>query len=296
MINLSHTAKEKYMDSPRAYYLHYLLNIREIKCGSALFFGNAIDNGLNVLIKDKNLESALDEFRKHMNTFTYNDEELDVVNSDKIKYSKADFDDSLIEVNPDWTENQKSWHSLVKKGEMMITQFNAEILPNIKKVLAVQQYMEIKNDVGDKIIGFVDLVCEWDDGATKGVIVFDNKTSSVDYSDDKIQTDAPQLATYIESPIIKKLNPEYVGYIVLSKKIRKKKEPRVKIDVKIGKIPEQLTEKTFQDYDTVLNKIKNAEFPCTQNCNKVWGPCPYKKFCESGGCDMTGLVKLKGKR
>lgn len=290
MINLSHTAKEKYLDSPRAYYLHYLLNLREEQCGSALVFGNAIDNALNILLTEKDLEKAKQEFYKNMRTFTYNDETLDLLNTNKIKYSKSDLDESLV---PEGTEEKlRSWTSLYGKGLMFLDAYNEQIIPNIKKVLAVQQYVEIKNETGDKIIGFVDLICDWDDGTTKGVVVFDNKTSSVDYKQDKIQNDAPQLATYNEAPIVKNFNPDYVGYIVISKKIRKK-DPRVRINVIIDKIPESLIEKTFADYDKVLYNIKMGNFECSGKCDKPWGNCPYKKYCESGGCDTTGLVKLK---
>lgn len=289
MINLSHTAKEKYMDSPRAYYLHYLLNLREEKCGSALFFGNAMDNALNVLLVDRDLEKSKVEFDRQMRTFAYNNETLDILNTDKIKYSKSDLDESLV---PEGTEEHlKAWTSLRAKGMMFLDAYHKDILPKIKKVLTIQQYMEIKNEAGDKIIGFVDLVCEWEDGR---IIIFDNKTSSVDYASNKLQDDAPQLATYMESPLIKKYNPTHQGYIVISKKVRKK-EPRVRIEVIIDQIPETLIEKTFADYDKVLKCIKRGEFQCSGTCDKPWGKCPYKAYCETDGADLTGLVKLTKK-
>ena len=289
MINLSHTAKEKYMDSPRAYYLHYLLNLREEKCGSALFFGNAMDNGLNVLLLERDLEKAKQEFDKQMRTFSYNNETLDILKTDKIKYSKSDLDESLIP--EDTEEHLKAWTSLRAKGMMFLEAYYKEILPKIKKVLAVQQYIDIRNEAGDKIIGFIDLICEWEDGR---VIIFDNKTSSVDYKQDKLQDDAPQLATYMESSIAKKLNVTHQGYIVISKKIRKK-EPRVRIDVIIDQVPETLIEKTFNDYNKVLAGVKRGEFQCSGTCDKPWGKCPYKAYCESDGADLTGLVKLEKK-
>lgn len=277
------------MDSPRAYYLHYLLNLREEKCGSALFFGNAMDNALNVLLLERDLDKAIIEFNKQMRTFTYNNETLDILKTDKIKYSKSDLDESLIE---DGTpEEHKAWASLLVKGTMFLQAYHKDILPRIKNVLAVQQHIEINNDAGDKIIGFIDLICEWEDGR---IIIFDNKTSSVDYKQDKLQDDAPQLATYMESGIAKKLNVTHQGYIVISKKVRKK-EPRVRIDVIIDQVPETLIEKTFGDYSKVLAGVKLGNFQCSGTCDKPWGKCPYKTYCESDGTDLTGLVKLAKK-
>lgn len=289
MINLSHTAKEKYLDSPRAYYLHYLMNLREEQCGSALFFGNAMDNALNVLLLERDLEKAKVEFDKQMRTFTYNNETLDILKTNKIKYSKADYDETLVPV--DTPEEIKSWTSLHAKGLMFLDAYNEQIIPKIKKVLTVQQFMEIKNEAGDKIIGFVDLICEWEDGR---IVIFDNKTSSVDYKKDKLQNDAPQLATYMESDLVKQFKPTHQGYIVISKKVRKK-DPRVRIDVIIDQIPEELIEKTFSDYDKALKGIKRGEFQCSGTCDKPWGKCPYKAYCETDGADLTGLVKLKKK-
>lgn len=289
MINLSHTAKEKYLDSPRAYYLHYLLNLREEKCGSALFFGNAMDNALNVLLLERDLNKAIIEFNKQMRTFTYNNETLDILKTDKIKYSKSDVDDSLI---PEGTPDElRAWASLLTKGTMFLETYEKEILPKIKKVLAVQQHIEIGNEAGDKIVGFIDFICEWEDGR---IVIFDNKTSSVDYAKDKLQDDAPQLATYKESKIAQDLNVTHQGYIVISKKVRKK-DPRVRIEVIIDQIPETLVEKTFADYDKVLKCIKMGEFKCSGTCDRPWGKCPYKSYCETDGADLTGLVKIAKK-
>lgn len=287
MINLSHTAKEKYLDSPRAYYLHYLLNLREEKCGSALFFGNAMDNALNVLLLERDLEKAKIEFDKQMRTFSYNNQELDILKTDKIKYSKSDYDESLV---PEGTEEHlKSWQSLYNKGLLFLDAYNEQIIPKIKKVLAVQQHIEICNDAGDKIIGFIDMIVEWEDGR---IIIFDNKTSSIDYKEDKLQDDAPQLATYAESEIAKKLGVTHQGYIVISKKVRKK-DPRVRIQIIIDQVPETLVEKTFNDYTKVLRGVKRGDFECSGTCDKPWGKCPYKAYCESDGADLTGLVKIK---
>ena len=82
------------------------------------------------------------------------------------------------------------------------------------------------------------------------------------------------------------------GFIVLEKKIRKK-EPRARTDIILGVPPEELIQKTFDEFDDVLYNIKQGEFPCmTPKCDAYGQSCCYKKYCQSGGKDLTGLVKI----
>ena len=73
MVKLSYTANAKYQLSPRAYYLHYLLKLREEKVGSALAFGNAMDLAINSMLKNKQLHlSEKDEgYKDPIETFDY---------------------------------------------------------------------------------------------------------------------------------------------------------------------------------------------------------------------------------
>ena len=71
VLKLSHTAKEKYLQSPRAYYYHYFLNLREKQLGSPLFFGSLIETGLDALFKGATIEQAIETFQKNFKTFLY---------------------------------------------------------------------------------------------------------------------------------------------------------------------------------------------------------------------------------
>jgi hypothetical protein len=52
-IKISHSGKEKYQSCPRKYYYHYIERLRSPKVGSALFFGNALDDAFSRCLIDK---------------------------------------------------------------------------------------------------------------------------------------------------------------------------------------------------------------------------------------------------
>lgn len=278
-IQLSHSACERYLTSPRSYYLHYLLRIRPTELSSALLFGSAMDEGFNCLLEQKqknelcDLESAMSVFSNSWNKCRDSD----------VKYSKADLDESLFTELDTTSEFNKSWLSLRRKGFMMLEAYAEQIIPRLKEVYLIQKNITLTNEAGDSFIGVVDLVAKWDNDC---LYIFDNKTSSIKYKDNSADESA-QLAVYQEA-LKDELNIEGVAYITIPKRIRKQKLPLVPIDVIFGTINEELLEETFNKYDKVLTGIKTAEFPCTPEgcCSKPW-PCPYKNFCQSG--DMTGL-------
>ena len=304
-VKISYSANEKYNTSPRSWYLHYQLRLREEKVGSALPFGNAVDNALNVLIEkkfdptiDKDPYEVFDYCWKHT---TINNKKVNLMKSDLIRYSKADLDEDLIKDE----ESQKllktakaEWVSLRKKGHMMIDAYTEQVLPHLSELISVQKYIKIENDDGDSIIGYMDLIARWKvndevdhcwdhlkkyDGK---LIIFDNKTSSIKYKLDSVLT-SRQLATYSEAPNLPE--HDYEGYIVLPKKFRKKKLPKVPIEIIIDKVDHELVDSMFEEYGNTIQGIKLGQFPCTGCEKSIWG-CPYKKYCESGGQDTTGLV------
>jgi hypothetical protein len=173
---------------------------------------------------------------------------------------------------------------------MLITAYYTDIFPKIKKVIAVQKYFSIKNESDDEINGFADLICEWEDGR---LIIPDHKTSSIAYPENAVLTEqyGKQTALYYEA-----FKQEYpidgVGFFVLEKKMRKK-EPRARVNTIIDVPPENLIQQTFDEFDTVLFNIKQGNFPCASpKCDMYGQQCCYKKYCESGGKNLTGLVKV----
>lgn len=300
-IQLSYSASQKYKTSPRAYYLHYILRLRPTDLSSALFFGSAIDNALNFLLQGKKdgsdqtavLAIAKSAFEASWNHAKVDDKEIDLSRIGVIKYSKSDYDEGIL-TSDDRLEIETSnkdphWVSLKRKGLMFLEAYDEQILKHIKEVKFVQKDIKLENDMGDSFIGFIDFCAVWEDGRT---IIFDNKTSSIKYSADSAST-SEQLATYHEATK-EEIKVDAVGYIVIPKKIRKYKEPRVPIEVIIDNIDEKVVNETFEMYDEVLSGIKLGDFPCTRHdedgcCSVPWG-CPYRKYCESNGKDLTGLV------
>jgi hypothetical protein len=294
MLKLSHSSKELYLKSPRAWFYNYNLNLREAQMGSPLFFGTLIETGLDVLFKKGTLEQALETFRKNFRYYTINGNRVDLSISSQVRYSKSDLDidvfsDSELKALEGKSVQFQSWAALQKKGEMLITAYHQEILPKIKKVLDTQVYFSIPNEIGDEIIGYADLICEWEDGR---LIIPDHKTSSISAKEvAKNEGYLKQTALYFEA-FKGKYPLDSTGFIVLEKKMRKK-EPRARVDFIFEKPTEEFVDQTLNEFDDVLHSIKMAEFPClSPKCDVYGSECCYKKFCQSGGTDMTGLVKV----
>lgn len=239
------------------------------------------------------LDMAKEIFNQAWNFGDVNGQNIDLSKPGVIKFSKADYDPNIL-TNEDKIEVEtsladESWISLRRKGWMILEAYKEQIIPRIKEVKFVQKDIKLENDNGDSFIGFVDFCAVWDDGRT---IIFDNKTSSIKYADDSAST-SEQLATYFEATK-DELKVDAVGYVVIPKKMRKQKLPLVPIEVVIGEISESIVNKTFEDYDSVLTGVRLGNFPCTRQdengcCSAPWG-CAYKKYCESDGKDLTGLV------
>ena len=275
-LQLSYSAAQRYITSPLSYFLHYYLRLRPIETGSALVFGSSVDAGLNALLTDvrDGREPSVARAKAAFDT------QFGAVNAAEIKFSKSDFDESL---------GDTPWKSLEAKGHLIIEAYAEQILPKLEKVILVQHEISLVNELGDALIGVVDLVAQ----IGGKVYILDNKTSSVKYSEDAASI-SQQLGTYFEA-----LKDEYkldgVGFIVIPKNVRKKKEPRVPIEIKLGNVSDQVMEETFQMYETVLDGIKAGRFECSRNCCKQPWPCVYKAYCDSGGKDLTGLREEKKK-
>lgn len=121
--------------------------------------------------------------------------------------------------------NYANWISMQKKAHLMLKAYHDNILPNIKKVLAVQINVELPDDQGNVLNGVVDLVAELQDGR---IMVLDNKTASQPYDDDSVAL-SEQLAKYYAILNIQAADPEHewshhldgAGYCVMSKKLVK---------------------------------------------------------------------------
>jgi len=221
IIRISHTQKELYLMSPKAWYFKYKLNLKEKVMGSPLFFGSIVEIGVEVLLKGGTLEQAHEAFTKAMKSYNVNGKWENLATSKNVRYSKADWQPHLFtvkEIDDMVTKTQqfRSHQSLIRSGKMMITEYHDNILPKIKKVIATQKYFSIDNGIGDEIMGYIDLICEWEDGR---ILAPDNKTSGSAYKPDCVDTPekGTQTALYYEA-----VKDEYkldgTGFLVLENK------------------------------------------------------------------------------
>lgn len=301
-MKLSYSSVTTYLENPRKFYYRYIAKYREKTTSSALVFGSAVDKGLNILLLTGHAQEAEEYAVDELKTFKLNGEVLDLSKTDKIIYSNGDIDVSLLPEDEQnsaeifveellaikrnvglSTEEQATFNEIAnrclqEKARLIIRAYNEQIMPNIKEVLYVQHPFTITNDDKDEFIGYIDLKCKWDDGNIKGIVRFDNKTTSKKYEDNSV-AESGQLATY---DVADDYSADYSGFIAIHKKIRKSKEPRVRIQVIIDNVSQETIDKTFDDYDRVNMLVKRGEFPA--NCdsckiNKYNQRCPYYNIC-----------------
>jgi hypothetical protein len=307
---LSNSAVDKYNECSLCYRLHYLEGIRTIKTGSPLIFGGIIDKALNELLLTKDLNKAKDLFIKNWQK----------IDQSTIKYNKSDIDQELLDFYQ-IINDRKEWCTLLNKAMLFLQAYNDEVLPKIKKVIAVQEPITIKNSEGDEITGFLDLIVEWEDGKT---YLMDNKTSSVQYSETAAK-DNQQLPLYYYATK-DKYKLDGIGYIVLSKKINKNKirkcklcaslnnfshktciniiygrrckgefeitiNPTVDIQYIFNQVEESDIDRVIETFDHVNYCISNEIFATEHNpIRGKFGFCPYKEYYE-GSPDFYISVK-----
>lgn len=251
---LSHSAINRYKMCGESYRLHYVERIRPNGTSSALLFGAALDNALNVVLTIGNESSAEEVFEQSFRKQTINGKEIDVPTSTLVSYSKADWDKDLFTEEdaailkafaekrglPEYTNhlsvrldlnkketlteseqaflNCMSWLSLRHKGLLMIQAYRTKVMPEIEEVYAVQKEFNLKNGAGDNVVGLVDLIAKV---RGHGTVILDNKTAGRPYERDSARN-SEQLALYLHE-----LEEEYktrkIGYIVLLKNVNKNK-------------------------------------------------------------------------
>lgn len=313
-IKISYSANSKYQTCPRQYYFHYLRKLREEKQGSPLLFGGAMDQGLNVLLVEKNnITKAKEVFTQSFMKTNYNGKDYNAMLNEGVKWGKWDLDPSislgsealaLYELYKNDGISQE-WLSMYQKGLLMLDAYQEQIRPHIGEVLAVQEYIKIEDEEGNYIRGYIDFVATWEPDATQPnynpeweqwrgkTIIFDNKTSSMTYKDDSVQN-SDQLGTYSEF-LTDKFRADAAGYIVIPKKIRKFKQPLIPIQVLINKVDDQVIQKIFVQYTQTIQGHKYGNFPPNFNsCHGNPFPCPYKNYCHRNSLD--GLVEVKSEK
>lgn len=278
---LSYSAISTFNTCGKKFFYHYRQGLRSKYTHAALLFGSAIDTSLNRLLLTKDLHEAKKEFDKSWNFQWVNKVYTSLHKSIDIVYAEADWDKDLL-IGTDWDKlgqnpeehykqileakkdkgwdnlnnqdkefyNYTNWLSLYRKGLIMLDSYHKQVLPKIKNVLAVQKENYLENSDGDKVVQYLDLIVEWEDGRH---ILMDNKTSAREYEQDSASR-SPQLISYFQSS-----KDEYsldaVGFIVLRKGIHKNKE---KVCSKCS------FEGSGSRHKTCFNEVNGVR------CNGVW--------------------------
>lgn len=360
---LSHSQASKFQECAQAWKYWYVDKLRPINQSAALLFGSAVDHALTSMMKSikdgTETKKPEDIFAYYWRFQDVNGENTYLPTCSHIVYSNSDFDYDLLseeqikklsdeysikdleaEVKKLYDEkeylgfdglpedrkkllNNIIWHSLYTKGMLMIKAVKEEVVPKIKKVLGVQEYVCLQNEEGDSVIGYADLVCEYE-GYDKPVVL-DFKTSSRDYEEDAVLT-SPQLSLYVHSLSEKFNNTRLAGYIVMHKQVRKNKKktcskckkdgtgqrhktcdamidsvrcngewierinPKVYIQTLVNIIPPQTEDIVLDNFDFINQAIKSNIYPRSfGSCIKPWGACSYYNLCYKGSMDK--LIK-----
>lgn len=206
--------------------------------------------------------------------------------------------------------NYASWLCLYNKAALIIRAYHKEVLPRITKVIEIQKKIELADDNGDTVVGYVDLIAELDDGNT---YILDNKSAGRAYDEDAVQNSA-QLSLYGLMEGI-----ENAGFIVYLKAISKNKtkicsicehdgsgsrhktcndesggkrcggewvekiNPEAKIQILTGKLNHNLEDMVLENVNQINTMIKNEiYFKNLDSCNDWYGgKCPYYSHCHN---------------
>jgi len=322
---LSVSRVKLFQECPLKYKYNYIDELRPDTTSSALVFGKAIDEALNVLILDKDLDKSKETFKQWFKYTNLNGDKLEVETSEKIIWNDSDLDNDLITKDEQNSFNPK-YLSLIQKGLIILDSYNNYVVPKIKEVIACQKRVTLKNPHGDEIEGTIDLIARLSDDR---IYLLDHKTSSMEYSKDSAAK-STQLILY-NYLCQDEYDLDGVGFIVLGKNIWKQKtkvcnkcgyngsgenhrtcpnmnnnqrchgewvttiNPKCFINIVLDAINSKIEELVLDTFDGVNRQIKNKEFvPNLDSCIRGKLKCAYYNLCHSG--DKTGLVNLKDKK
>jgi hypothetical protein len=348
---LSHSQIRLFQECGKRYEYNYIQKLREKVRSGALCFGESIDKTFEAIIKNPEVD-ANGFFDNSFTSQEINKKKIYLPDSLLLVYSNSDMDKDLLteedrrflsakssELGLDgnfdssyeicvsakkqskykpFKDNERrffniaNWHSLRRKGHVMIKTF--------KDVVGTQVKIELANSTGDSILGYADYVGKY--GDNPNTLVLDFKTSSIEYEDDSA-TISPQLALYAHA-----LGLKQAGFIVFSKRITKNRvkicgkcgfdgtgnrmatcnneiagkrcgqawietiDPQAEVKCIISEIPEQTTAIVLENAEIVNTLINQGLFIRNLgSCKGVFGLCPYYNLCFKGS--DKGLEKVE---
>lgn len=257
-IKLSNSRIQKFNTCPKSYELFYKKKIVSEFKNSSLYFGTAFDAALNhmLLHKDNNniLEESMEVFKTYWNKQLNNlDESVELNYSPFVIYSKYDYDEDLLtddnkkklfDFHPFYFEERKkiqqlltyrifeelsneqrtlynaaNWFCLLNKAKYMLKAYHHDLLPKIKQVLHLQENIQLVDEHENVLSGIIDLVAVLNTGEK---ILIDNKTSSIEYTNDSVKTSS-QLGLYLKmyNEIFPQQKIEQAAFFIVLKKLTK---------------------------------------------------------------------------
>lgn len=335
-----------------SHHLHYNKRLRPKTTSAALLVGSALDEAINSLLTNEGdpMEVFMSKWSTtYINgvqqpikgnprvVYAESDFDADVLKEEDIQELQAFIDTNLpdyknsnpldtysaiksIKKNPfkKWSDKEQEfyntacWLSWTRKVPYILEAYKTEVLPKIKKVVAVQKKIEMSNGE-DTVEGFIDLIAEWENGVT---YILDNKSSTREYEEGAPST-KPQLHLYA----IAENNPN-VGYIVYMKNLAKdrskicskcghvgegrhktcdnviegsrcngtweeKVTPRGKIQILLGKTNPVVENMVLENINDVNKMLKNQMYVKNLNSCDNWygGKCPYYNYCYNNKTD-----------
>lgn len=323
MTRLSNSSINTYSECPYKYKLDKVDRIRPTWKSSSLLFGSAIDAAMEAILSGDKELCGEDYFVNNMVETEINGKKVKTFKTSNIRYTSGDVQEELldksdfkllneyaeeleIQIDEGYTfsdfieyykKNKKkadkeehllfsavAYLCLFQKGIMMIPLLEDWAEKNVAEVHDIQRKINIENEDGDYITGYLDFIVTLKDGRK---VLMDLKTSSdaKKYYPDGCVEESQQLHIYAED-----VGLEDAGYLVVDKKIRKR-EPRVRLREVYGKINEKSLDKVFEKVEEVLYNIKDEKFEKNKNSCFNYGGCQYYSLCHHGS--MKGLTKVK---
>lgn len=336
---ISYSSWDKYLTCPQMWFIEKVLGYEPKQKSSALIFGGGIDESLNHLLEHNDIDVAKTMFKKYIKCllkttkyyFFKADFDYDLLTEKQIKIAEdylkeLDYEGTLdivtlhktlygkiMDCGNDYSvisENQQlfvsciSTMSLKQKGLMMIDAYVEKVLPQIEKVISVQEPTKGRP-------GFLDIEC-----ILKGIgkVTADHKTAARISTHANVESD-PQLLLYDFEAKNKQ-----VAKIVLGKNVKKNTtktcsvcnfngnglrhktcpemkgkvrcdgewdvsiSPEIEIGIFVGDVNKEIQATVLKSIASVEDAIEKEAFPFnTKSCANQFGkPCPYIDYCHKG--------------
>lgn len=160
--------------------------------------------------------------------------------------------------------NNIYWFCMKNKGLLMMEAYIKNIIPQLSEVIEIQKKVDLKNDKGNTILGYIDFIAKIK--GSDDIYVIDNKTSASYYDQDAVSNN-PQLGLYAYSQKTNK-----AAFAVMSKNIKLNK-------IKVCK---KCAHETSGSHKTCNNEVNNKR--CHGEWEESYNPEAITQF-------ITGEIK-----